>query len=62
MPAEPESADTRRKREEDAERVRHAFRSDPEFMRLLKESKKDEQAGRFVSLDEVLRQHPPASE
>jgi hypothetical protein len=60
MASEPESAAQRQAREEHAERVRHAFRSDPEFLRLLEASQEDEREGRYVSLDEVLRQHPPA--
>jgi hypothetical protein len=57
---EPDSAAERQAREEHAEWVRHAFRSDPEFRRLLEASQEDEREGRYASLDEVLRQYPPA--
>jgi hypothetical protein len=60
MAQDPESAAERQAREEHAERVRHAFRNNPEFLRLLEASQEDEREGRYVSLDDVIRQHPPA--
>jgi hypothetical protein len=57
---EQDGAAKRQVREEYAERVRHAFRCDPAILRLLEASQDDERAGRSVSLNEVLRQHPPA--
>lgn len=60
MTPEPQSAEERQQLEERAERLRHAFRNDPEFMELLRASQEDERAGRFVDLEEVMQRYPAA--
>jgi hypothetical protein len=50
------------RREERAERIRHAFRNDPEVRALLEASQADEREGHVVTLEEVILKYPVADD